>query len=321
MNEIFELYLMKHYKKSFSQKPASIWEMTFHFSFTAFLPILHQWCKALASSVIVNQPQSQIPNQSPSPNPHSRSLRRGRILDRTIRDVTKETPAEGLCGIWTSSRCHLCLMIIIMIIIPIMMMIMSTVTVVMNTGARKDFRERTYLGRIKSRSSSLLPSAIYVWISTQSENRNLFPTKWRKNLADKKHSRDLFWGDDEGLLHPLQWRMALISCHFKPAPTHVICYNSNLPSHPQPDDHHPGDDPLDGDHLVDVNESESQHEKRKALPPPCRQKSLSQASEWFMMVMTRLLIVTIVIKVVMIITRKRQKSEFNNCIFTERESF
>jgi len=79
--------------------------------------------------------------------------------------------------------------------------------------------------------------------------------------------------------------MALISCHFKPAPTHVICYNSNLPSHPQPDDQHPGDDPLDGDHLVDVDESESQHEKRKALPPPCRQKSLSQESDQFTVVM------------------------------------
>ena len=46
--------------------------------------------------------------------------------------------------------------------------------------------ERTYLGRIKSRSS-LLPSAIYVWISTQSENRNLSPQSEEKagNLVDK----------------------------------------------------------------------------------------------------------------------------------------
>jgi len=70
--------------------------------------------------------------------------------------------------------------------------------------------------------------------------------------------------------------MALIWCHFKPSPTHVICYNSNLLSHPQPHDHHLGEDHLDDDHLVDVNESESRHDQEKALP--CCQKSLSQAS-------------------------------------------
>jgi hypothetical protein len=51
----------------------------------------------------------------------------------------------------------------------------------------------------------------------------------------------------------------------------VICYNLNLLD--QPDDHHPGDDHLDDDHPIDADESESQYEKRKALPPPCRQKS------------------------------------------------
>jgi len=37
------------------------------------------------------------------------------------------------------------------------------------------------------------------------------------------------------------------------------------------------------------------------------------------LIITRLLIVAIVIKVVMIIRQKSNKSEFNNCISTERE--
>jgi len=57
--------------------------------------------------------------------------------------------------------------------------------------------------------------------------------------------------------------MALIWCHFKPSPTHVICYNSNLLSHPQRHDHHLGEDHRDGDHLVDVNESESLYVTRE----------------------------------------------------------
>lgn len=57
------------------------------------------------------------------------------------------------------------------------MMIMSTVIVVMNTGARKDFRERTYLGRIKSRSS--LPPA-------KRHLRLNLDTKWKQKSLPHK---------------------------------------------------------------------------------------------------------------------------------------
>merc|ERR550532_240059 len=107
--------------------------------------------------------------------------------------------------------------------------------------------------------------------------------------------------------------MALILCHLKPEPTDVICYNSSLPSQTQSYDHLPGDDHLDGDHLVDVDQSESQHMRSEKH---CRRLRLRRKH----LIITRLLIVAIVIKVVMIIRQKsNNKSEFNNCISTERE--
>jgi len=119
--------------------------------------------------------------------------------------------------------------------------------------------------------------------------------------------------------------MALIWCHFKPSPTHVICYNSNLLSHPQPHDHHLGEDHLDDDHLVDVNESESLYVTREKHCLVV--KHLCHKHLIIMMVMVRLLVVIIVIKVVKIIMivpsqESNNKSEFNNCISTETaESF
>ena len=142
--------------------------------------------------------------------------------------------------------------------------------------------ERNNLGRIKSRCSSSCqaPSTsesrhkVKTEISLpQSEE---IPYTKARNLVHKAQPWSLLrwgWGF---IAMTLQWRMALIWCHFKPSPTHVICYNSNLLSHPQRHDHHLGEDHLDGDHLVDVNESESRHDQEKVLP--CRQKSLAQAS-------------------------------------------
>merc|ERR1712210_223272 len=98
-------------------------------------------------------------------------------------------------------------------------------------------------------------------------------------------------------------------------PTHVICYNSSLPSQTQPYDHHPGDDHLDGDHLVDVDESESQHLRSEKH---CRRLVVKNLCHKHLII-TRLLILAIVIKVVMIIRQKSNKSEFNNCIYTQRE--
>ena len=115
--------------------------------------------------------------------------------------------------------------------------------------------------------------------------------------------------------------MALIWCHFKPSPTHVICYNSNLLSHPQRHDHHLGEDHLDGDHLVDVNESESRHDQEKALP--CCQKSLSQASYYHDGLWVVIIVIKVVIKIMIVPSQEsNNKSEFNNCISTETaESF
>merc|ERR1712037_1097072 len=95
--------------------------------------------------------------------------------------------------------------------------------------------------------------------------------------------------------------------------THVICYNSNILSHLQPYDHHPGDDHLDDDHLVDIDKSESQYEKTEKHCRCLVVKILYHKH----LIVTRLL--TTVIQVVKIITRKQQKSEFNNYISTERQ--
>ena len=88
---------------------------------------------------------------------------------------------------------------------------------------------------------------------------------------------------------------------------------------------HDDDDHLDGDHLVDVDESESQHWR---IDEHCRclvVKNLCHNKQHLIvMVMIRLSVVTIVIKAVMIIMivpsqESNNKSEFNNCISTERE--
>ena len=65
----------------------------------------------------------------------SRSIWRGRFLDWSIRDVTKETTAEDLCWVWTSTWCHLCLMIIMVIVLIMMMIIMPAIVM---TTASKD---------------------------------------------------------------------------------------------------------------------------------------------------------------------------------------
>ena len=176
MTEIFGLYSSYVMRRPFLTKLPSIWKMTFHFSFThSFTPNSASVMQRF-SLICHNVNPNPFPNQSnfllPFQNPHSLSLsgrfdedgswigQYGTLRRKHQQRVSAESGLPpGATYVWWSSWSSS------------WSWWWSCRGPWWWTRPGKTL-ERKYLGRIKSRSCQV--SAIYVWISTQSENRNLF---------------------------------------------------------------------------------------------------------------------------------------------------